>query len=199
MILPIQITEKTAFFVGKRNKKIEKFCKQFGFEKVFFGKEISTIEEIKKEEKNDYDFVLIKTDNLENMRRMIDKTSNYFLVFVLGMNDKINRAALSHKKAIALVSPEYERKKDYADYRNSGLNQVLCKVARDSNKYIIERLSDFFVKGNKNEKALLLGRIIQNSRLCKEYKANFIVSAFARNEQELKSYHELKDFKKILF
>lgn len=191
------ITEAAEFFVGGRNKKIEKFCKKLGFEKIFFIKEVSVPEEIKKDEKEDYDFVLIKTDNLENMRRMIDKASNYFSVFVLGVNNKINRAALSHKKVVALVSPEYERKKDYVDYRNSGLNQVLCKIAHDGNKFIIERLSDFFVK-DKIERALLLGRILQNFRLCKKYEVKFVISVFAKNEQELVSFYELKNFKRIL-
>lgn len=189
--------EEVEFFVGRRNKKIGKFGRKLGFEKIFFIREVSIPEEIKKDEKDDYDFVLIKTDNLENMRRMIDKASNYFSIFVLGVNDKINRAALSHKKVVALVSPEYERKKDYANYRNSGLNQVLCKIAHDGNKFIIEKLSDFFAK-DKNERALLLGRIMQNFRLCKKYKVKFIISVFAKNEQELVSFYELNNFKRIL-
>ncbi|MEM4152575.1 MAG: hypothetical protein QXK80_00420 [Candidatus Pacearchaeota archaeon] len=196
--IDLNIVKRVEFFIGKRNKKIEKLYEKLGFNKVFFVKEVSFVEEIKKEEKDSYDLILINTDNLENMRRMIDKAANYFRVLVLGTNDKINRAALSHKKVIALVSPEYERKKDYVDYRNSGLNQVLCKIAQNGDKFIIERLSDFFGK-NKKEKALLLGRIMQNFKLCKKYKVKFILSIFAKEENKLKSCNELKNFERILF
>lgn len=176
------------FFLGKRNKKTE----------ARFIKEISKIEDIKKQEREDYDIVLIKTNSTEMFRRMADKAANYFEIFVLGTNDKINRAALEHKKVRALVSPEYERKFDYAHYRNSGLNQVLCKIARDNNKEIIENFSEFLEKDKKN-KAILLGRILQNAKLCKKYKVSFVITQFVKAEGELINSKKIEDFAKILF
>lgn len=186
-----------AFFIGKKNKKIENISQEKGFDKIIFIKEVSSVEEINKKEKDNYDAVLIKTTNTENFRRLVDKASNYFEPYVLGINDKINRAALEHKKVKALVSPEFARKYDYKDYRNSGLNQVLCKIAYKNNKKIIENFSEFLEK-DKKEKALLLGRILQNSRLCKKYKVEFIITIFAKDEEGLICATEIEDFKKIL-
>jgi len=187
--------ENTIFFLGKKNKKLEKKLTE-KFEKVLFVKEVSTIEEIKKEEKKNYDVVLIKNENVKMLRRMIEKAANYFDVFVLGVNDQVNRIALEHRKVKALVSPEYGRKHDYIDYRNSGLNHVLCKIANNNNKTIIENFSDFLEKDNK-EKATLLGRILQNARLCRKYKVNFTVGLFVSDETSLRP-HDLKYFQRIL-
>lgn len=185
------------FILGKKNKKIEEKALDLWFDKVFFVKEISRVEDVKKQEKDDYNIILIKTGNAEMLRRMIDKAANYFDIFVLGVNDKVNRVALEHKKVKALVSPEYERRYDYTNYRSSGLNQVLCKIAHDNNKVIIENFSEFLAK-EKKEKAILLGRILQNSILCRKYKTKFIVAQFVKNEDELVDSKKLLEFNKIL-
>ena len=183
------------FFLGKRNRQIEKKALALGLE-IIFVKEVSKANmktnKIKKDA-GDYDAVLVKTQNIDIMRRIIDKFSSVFsFIIVLGMNDEINRACLEHKKTNALLSPEFERKKDFINYRNSGLNQVLCKIARDNKKIIIENLSD--LQGDKKTRALLLGKIMQNARLCRKYKTKFILTFF----NKMFSAFELKNFEKII-
>jgi len=186
------------FVLGKRNKKIEEKVLSFGFDVVFI-KEVSKIEEITKQETKDYNAILIKTENVEMLRRIIDKAANYFDIFVLGTNDKINRAALEHKKVKALVSPEYNRKFDYTSYRNSGMNHVLCKIARNNDKTIIENFSEFLAR-EKKDRATWLGRILQNARLCKKYKAKFIVTQFVKGDEidNMVDSRKLNDFFRIL-
>ncbi|MGB9708096.1 MAG: hypothetical protein ACPLXC_02085 [Candidatus Pacearchaeota archaeon] len=174
------------FFISKRTKKAG-----------IFLKEVYKIEDIKKNEQEDYDGVLLKTADVEILRRMIDKAANYFEIYVLGTNDKINRVALEHKKVKALVSPEFGRVFDYTGYRNSGLNQVLCKIARDNNKEIIENFSDFLEKDKKN-KAIWLGRVLQNARLCKKYHTKFIVAQFIKSEKEIFEIRKIEDFVRAL-
>jgi RNase P/RNase MRP subunit p30 len=176
------------FFIGKRNSNKKD---------IIFIKEISKLDDINKRESESYEAVLLKTNNPELLRRMIDKAANYFDIYVLGVSDRINRVALEHKKVRALVSPEFERAFDYTHYRNSGLNQVLCKIARDNNKIIIENFSEF-LKKEKKDRAILLGRILQNSMLCKKYNVKFLVSVFAKNEQDFIACQKLEEFKKIL-
>lgn len=185
------------FFIGKRNKKIEKKALALGLELVFL-KKISNVEELDvKKDSKDYDGILIKTQNTDIMRRIIDKSQNLFKeIIVLGMNDEINRACLEHKKTTALLSPEYDRKKDFINYRNSGLNQVLCKIARDNKKTIIESFSSILDADKKN-KAIILGRMLQNARLCKKYKVNFMFSNIIDNLDKLISGYEIKDFSKV--
>lgn len=180
------------FFIGKRDNEVIDRAKTLGFDKVYFIREINFLEEIKKDD--DYDCVLIKTANIELMRRMIDKTSNYFsIILVLGVNDNINRIALEHKKVKMLVSPEYFRNKDYMNYRNSGLNNVFCKIARDNNKIIAINFNDVFNKNNR-EKAILFGRIMQNAELCRKYNAEIRCYNFASSLNEMKSASEIKSF-----
>lgn len=186
-----------SFFLGKRNKKIEKKAIALSLEIVFI-KSISNVVDldIKRDPKN-YDGILIKTQNNDMMRRIIDKSQNIFKeIIVLGMNDEINRACLEHKKTTALASPEYNRTRDYNNYRNSGLNQVLCKIARDNKKTIIENFSD--IVGDKKNKAIILGRMMQNARLCKKYKVNFILGVITEKENQLISNYEIKNFGSLL-
>lgn len=178
----------TIFFLGKRDNRIKE---------AIFVKEILRVEDINKKDKENYDAVLLKTSNVEILRRMVDKAANYFDIFVLGTNDKVNRVALEHKKVKALISPEHGRAFDYTNYRNSGLNQVLCKIAYDNNKTIIENFSEFLIV-DKKEKAILLGRILQNAMLCKKYKTKFVVAQIVRNEDERVDSKRLSEFNKIL-
>jgi RNase P/RNase MRP subunit p30 len=187
------------FFIGKRNKKIEKKGLALGLD-FLFVKEVSKISDLKKikQEIKNYDAILIKTESIEIMRRIIDKASDHFSeIIVLGTNDVVNRTFLEHKKTTALLSPEYRRRKDFINYRNSGLNQVLCKIAKENGKTIIENFSDIF-DADKKTKSIILGRIMQNAKLCKKYKTKFILRNFTNNEQYLNSSHELNNFERIL-
>lgn len=182
---------KIDFFIGKRNKTIVKEAKALGFDNIFFVKEVSSFNEIKKEDQKNYNIILIKTQNVDMMRRMIDKASNFAQVFVLGTNDVINRTALENKKVNALISPEYERSHDWSNYRNSGLNQVLCKIARDNNKAIMINFKDILLKRGQ-ERAVLLGRIMQNIKLCRKYNAKLRMATFASRHEEMRSISDLK-------
>lgn len=186
---------KLDFFIGKKNKTIVKEAKALGFDHVYFVKEVSAISEIKKEKsQKNYDAVLIKTSSVDMLRRMVDKASNFIpLIFVLGMNDKINRASLENKKVKALVSPEYERNHDWSNYRNSGLNQVLCKIARDNNKAVIINFKDILFRRG-HERAILLGRIMQNIRLCRKYKVKLRIGSFASRKEEMRAAPDLNSF-----
>lgn len=182
------------FFIGKKDKKIEDFAKQLGFSRILFVKEVSKLKQIIKEDKKNYDVFLIKTTKPELLRRMIDKISNYpSFIFVLGTNDEINRTALEHKKVKALISPEYARQKDFLHYRNSGLNQVLCKIARDNNKTIMINFNDILL--SKNEKrAIIIGRIMQNIKICNKYKTKIRIATFASLQEEMRSFSDLRSF-----
>ena len=183
---------KFDFFLGARDTRVENEAKALGFDRVYFIKEVSAVADIKKD--GDYDGILIKTNAVEIMRRVIDKASNFCkIILVLGVNDSINRAALEHKKTYGLVSPEFERDFDYTHYRNSGLNQVLCKIARDNGKKVMINFEDLLMK-DKKERAILFGRIIQNIGLCRKYKASLKIGNFSSGAHEMRSASELGAF-----
>ena len=94
-----------------------------------------------------------------------------------------------------LVSPEKNVGKDFMHYRNSGLNQVLCEIARKNNIAIGFSFNEVL---NSKERGKLLGRMMLNVRLCRKYKVKMLIWIFARNEFELRSFDSLITFGKII-
>ena len=74
--------------------------------------------------------------------------------------------------------------KDHLHYRRSGLNQVLCKIAHDNEKMIAFSFRSLL---NSKNKALLLGRVMQNIRFCRKYKVKTLLASFAKNEFEVRN------------
>ncbi|MCS7134605.1 MAG: hypothetical protein NZ889_01985, partial [Candidatus Pacearchaeota archaeon] len=189
--------KKIDFFVGRRNEEIKAFAKEKGFEEIFFVKEIKSIFDFEKKDKEFFDACLIKTRNLDFLRRMVDKARNYFDdILVLGTTDIINRRALEHTKVSALVSPEFSRSEDFLYQRNSGLNHVLCRIANENKKMIIFRMKDF--SGTKENKASFFGKLIQNLKLCRKYKVNYLLTNFSSKKDEILHAKQLTSLEQIL-
>jgi len=135
-------------------------------------------------------YTLIKADNVHGLINKINKAKG--VVIVEGGSDKINRAALENKKVDILLGPERGRKKDHTHYRNSGLNQVLCKLANKNNIAIGFDFNDvLYAKERYNlERYIILGRMMQNVRFCRKYKVKMYVFDFLneRNKEELRSF-----------
>tara|TARA_Y100000310_G_C20650190_1_gene798978 strand:+ start:137 stop:649 length:513 start_codon:yes stop_codon:yes gene_type:complete len=88
---------------------------------------------------------------------------------VFGRDDNFNRRALETLKINYLVSPELGHRKDTLKQRDSGLNHVLAKIAKQNKIEIVIDFADV----NKLEgklKALRLARIIQNIKICRRAK-----------------------------
>jgi len=112
--------------------------------------------------------------NAEEARQMIEKASkNKEKVIVLGRDIEFNRKILENKRVNVLIL-NHKIGKDKLKERDSGLNQVLCKIARDNN---IAFAIDFneIISSEKKEKAKILGRIKQNIKLIKKFKNKIIV------------------------
>lgn len=128
---------------------------------------------------------MIKAKNVNELVKEINKAKG--LVIVEGGDDKINRAVLENKKVDILLSPEKEKERDFTHYRNSGLNQVLCRLAKKNDIAIGFNLNDVL---NAKEKYNILGRMMQNVRLCRKYKVKMVIIDFKeeRSKEELRSF-----------
>ena len=111
------------------------------------------------------------------------------LVIIRG--NEINRNILENKTVDVLLSPEYGIKKDSLHFRNSGLNQVLCTIAHKNNIAIGFSFSDIL---NSSQRSLVLGRMMQNVRLCRKFKVSMLIASFASNEYEFRSHDSLRAF-----
>ena len=79
---------------------------------------------------------IISEANPEIARKAIDKLAgSKQKIIIQGQNIEFNRKILENKKVKALVL-QHKGQKDSLKERGSGLNQVLAKIARDSEKII---------------------------------------------------------------
>jgi|TARA_Y100000310_G_C20637754_1_gene792123 RNase P/RNase MRP subunit p30 len=130
---------------------------------------------------------------LNKLRNEILKEKN--LVVVRAGNDEFNRKVVENKKVDILLSPELNKKQDSLHYRKSGLNQVLCKLAKENDMAIG---FDFSLLLNSKERGKILGRMMFNYKICKKYNVKMVFSSFAKNKFELRNDDSLRVFERIL-
>lgn len=110
---------------------------------------------------------------------------------VYGGNLDINNKAVRDKRVDVLLNPHDVKKEDNLHFRNSGLNQTTCRLAKENDIIIgisLDRLRD----------GIDYGRVIQNIRLCKKYKVKVAFFSFARDKLELKGVNDMLAFCRVL-
>jgi RNase P/RNase MRP subunit p30 len=119
---------------------------------------------------------IINTNNLNQARKQIQelKKQNKKPMIVQSQDDAFNRKILENKDIDILLAPESHNRKDYMKQRDSGLNEVLCKLATKNNITIAIDLNNL-KKQEKKQKAIILARIKQNIQLCKRTKTKIIL------------------------
>ena len=110
---------------------------------------------------------------------------------VIGKDDNTNRKAVESKNVDILMSPEKIRNKDFMSYVDSGLNQVLCKLAKKNDVAIGFNFND--VLNSENRKDVLV-KMMQNVRLCRKYKLRTVLISGAKNEMEMRRPMDLISF-----
>ncbi len=112
-------------------------------------------------------------------------------------NMQKDRALIESKKADLIFEFEQEKRKDPMHFRNSGLNQVLAKLMKQKN--VAYGLSfNQLLHASREEQSKMMGRMMQNLRLCKKYKVPVVVASFARHPYEMRDYKDLVAFAKSL-
>jgi len=148
-----------------------------------------------------YDLTLIKTNKDEalDLSRKLGFSEIFFidkdiiiknlkeirhnkLNIVLGGSDNLNREILNNRNVTILLNPE-PAARDPLTHKNSGLNQVLCNLA-SKNKIAIG-----FSIDRINEQ--LIGKIMQNIKLCRKYKIKMLFFTLAKTKNDLRSAYDL--------
>jgi RNase P/RNase MRP subunit p30 len=81
--------------------------------------------------------------------------------------------------------------RDHTHYRRSNFNQVLAKLAKDTKKtYVVDFSHLLSVTGRK--RSILLGRIMQNIRVCDKFKVPVSIATFATSKEELRNPKDLQ-------
>ncbi len=132
------------------------------------------------------DYLLVDAGNINEARNQIEKVSKQKLnVVVLAKDDEFNRKILENKKVNFLLFAGFKGRKNKLKQKDSGLNQVLCKLARDNDIAIgidfseLQKKTDF-------ELSHYLGMLMQNIKLCRKHKVKMILfNAKNKNNHDL--------------
>jgi len=129
----------------------------------------------------------IEGNNFEKIRRDIRKTKGKTIIFSSN-DDELNRKILE-KEGIDVLLLKQAKRKDFQKQRNSGLNQVLAKVAKKKNITIGVDLDEIILNKDQ-QKSEILARVKQNIKLCNKHKLKmkFISpSNIKRNSHDIKA------------
>ena len=109
------------------------------------------------------------------------------IVFCKGSRDAIERGA--H----ILFDFEANPREDFIHHRASGLNQVLCKLAKKHNSIIAFNFNSI-LEADDVMQAKIIGRMQQNIRLCRKYKVPMLPLTFAAVPYQMRSMLDFKAF-----
>lgn len=120
-----------------------------------------------------------------------------FSKFIVVKSSDNGRYFIESEKINLIYGLEESNKKDYLHQRASGLNHILCGIAKKNNVSIGFSYSSLFNK-NQTLSSILIGRMMQNIQLCKKYKCNVVIASFAENPFDLRPYHDIKSLFSLL-
>ena len=127
--------------------------------------------------------LIIETESINEARKQIEKSNKEGKkIAVLGRGIEFNRIILENKKVSMLIL-SHENKKDKLKQRDSGLNHILCEIARKNSITFAFDLNELIKQNDKKQKALILARIIQNIKLIKKFKNNFKIINYQNKQQ----------------
>lgn len=184
-------------FPKDNEKKIINMAIRLGYSSLYliydFKEDFNNIKKkIEKLQDKDINIKIgVKTD-IKNINKL--KKKNDFTI--IEANDK-TRHIIEKIKPNLIYNLELIGRKDFIHHRNSGLNQVLCKLA-NKNKVIVGINFNNFLKETKLSKDIIFGRIKQNIKLCRKYKVKSIIASFASTPFEMRNPQDLLSFSIIL-
>jgi len=118
---------------------------------------------------------------------------NYDLILINSKTPEIDRPNLEKGNFDIIFNLENNVRSDFIHQRNSGLNQVFCKLANRKNTAIGISFLNLLEK-KPFERAKALGRIEQNLKLCKKYKVKVIFASCASKPEQMRSPNDLRAF-----
>jgi len=135
--------------------------------------------------------VLADGKNLKKIKNKIEEDT----VFVAAKSSDKDREIMEGSLANLIFSFEENQRRDFIHQRASGLNHILCSLARKNNIAIGFSFASILNARDRHE---ILGRITQNLRMCKRFKVKTIMASFAKNPYEMRSMHDLMSLFKLL-
>lgn len=137
---------------------------------------------------------IVISSNLNEIRKQVDKKArNNKKVIVLGRDIEFNRKILEMKKVNMLVL-QHKLGKDKLKQRDSGLNEILCNIAKNNNIILAIDFSEILENRESTpenrrlsgkEQGKILSRLIQNLKLIKKAKNKLIIINKPKDKKNL--------------
>ena len=187
-------------FVLPRNNEAEfiEIASKLDIKKLHFLYDFDNYDKEKPAKKidliNQYKDVSVEIGFLVNHRNF-SKSSKQSRIIVAKGSDR-NRMLIESGKIRMIYGFEELQRKDYLHQRASGLNHVLCDLAKKNNVTIGFSYSSLFNK-NSSVSSLIMGRMIQNISLCRKYKVKTVIGSFSAYPYELRAPHDTSSIFKI--
>ncbi len=119
----------------------------------------------------------------------IDNVKKYKGKYVTLLESPEDQTKLRHiiekVKPDILFNLEFARRKDFMHHRASGLNHVLAKLARDNDVSIGFNFSKL-LKANPQDRAVYMGRMMQNIRFAKKFGFNTVMASFTSEVYQMR-------------
>ncbi len=109
---------------------------------------------------------------------------------VLGKGKDKARLYLESRQYDGVYALEMHTEREFMHHRNSGLNQVLCKIAHDKSKVVVFDVGALLIASGRL-RALILGRMQQNVRLCRKYSVTMALATFAKTPYQMRREEEM--------
>lgn len=130
----------------------------------------------------------IETWPIANQKNM-NVALQHSKLLVAKSSDK-DRFFIESKKIKLIYGFEESQRKDYLHQRASGLNHILCELARKNNVAVGFSYSSLF-DNNPETASLRMGRMMQNISLCQKYKVKTIIGSFAEKSFDLRAPYDV--------
>ncbi len=181
---------------GNNEEEFIAIARKLGYKTLYF---LCNYEDYQSKKKNFANIPSIKIvngilDDGKNLKKIKNKTEGGS-VFVAAKSSDKDMEIMEGSLANLIFSFEENQRKDFIHQRASGLNHILCSLARKNNITIGFSSTSILSAKDRHE---ILGRIMQNLRLCKRFKAKTIIASFAKDPYEMRSMHDLRSLFKVL-
>jgi RNase P/RNase MRP subunit p30 len=164
-------------------KEFLEMSKELGFDKLCFAYSLADfpLENVSGVSKA----IICKPEEVNKARRKAK--------LVIVESSDANRLVIEKLPFDIIYNLENMMQRDKTHTKSSGLNQVLCELLGKRKKVVAFNLNSL-LKANKGLRSVILGRMMQNVRLCRKYKVKMVIVSLAKTLYEMRAAHDMIAF-----
>ena len=173
--------------VFPKNNEAEfiKLAERLGIKSLVFAYESESLKDKKEIKSNKIKIFTAAVSGGKNT----SKSKHSVDIIISNPSDDIRKSI--EEKPDIIFGVESKGKRDFVHQRNSGFNQILCKIA-ESKRVIIGVQVTQLINSNGMLLSQIAGRIYQNITLCRKFKNEMLLASFAFRPYEMRAPSELQ-------